>query len=72
MKEYYFTMNNSKYFNKDSYEVRRLYSHISMLQEELDTTKEQIKKEQNYLQNFMKDKAEFYEKIRRNRKKEGE
>ena len=65
---YYYTMNKSKWFNENSYEARRLNSHMSMLLEDIDALKEEIKAEQNFLRNYMKDKAEFYKKIRHNRK----
>lgn len=68
LKEYYYTMNQSKYFNEENYEIRRLNTHMTMLQDEIDIIKELIEKEQDFLKQFMEDKAEFYKKIRRNRK----
>jgi hypothetical protein len=68
LKEYYHTINCSKYFNENDYAIRRLMSHISMLDEDIAMTKDLIREEQNYLKKYMTDKAEFYEKIRRNRK----
>lgn len=68
LKEYYHTMNCSKYFNENDYAIRRLSSHMSMLDEDIAITKDLIKEEQDYLKKYMTDKADFYEKIRRNRK----
>ncbi len=68
LQEYYYTMNKSKYFDKKSYPIRRLDRQIELLTDELETTKELVKKEQDFLKHYMEDKAEFYTKIRKNRK----
>ena len=68
LQEYYYTMNKSKYFDKTSYPIRRLNRQIELLTDELETTKELVKKEQDFLKHYMEDKAEFYTKIRNNRK----
>lgn len=67
LQTYYYTMNNSKYFEEDSYPIRRLKSHIDMLNDELAETKKLLKEEQNYLKKYMENKTEFYTKIRKNR-----
>lgn len=67
LKEYYYTMNCSKYFKENDYPIRRLVSHMDMLSDDIAITKDLIKEEQDYLKTYMKNKADFYEKIRKNR-----
>ena len=70
LKKFYYTINKSKYFNPKSYEVRRLKMHMEMLQADIDSTKILIERERKDLTDFMAAKADFYKKIRRNRKKD--
>lgn len=68
LRDYYYTMNCSKYFKEDDYAIRRLVSHMDMLIDDIAITKDLIKEEQDYLKKYMSDKADFYKKIRNNRK----
>lgn len=65
---YYHTINHSKYFDENSYPVRRLISHMALLKDDIDTLQEEIAISQHYLTAYLKGKAEFYKKIRENRK----
>ena len=68
LKKYFYCVNQSKYFNPDDYMSGMLISQINQREDEISVTKEAIKKEKEYLKNFMADKAEFYKKVRHNRK----
>lgn len=69
LKKYYYSINRSKYFNEKSYEVQRLQAHMQMLKDDLNSLKELIEEERQYLINYLKGKGEFYKKIRQNREK---
>ena len=64
LKKYYYSINRSKYFNEKSYEVQRLQAHMQMLKDDLNSLKELIEEERQYLINYLKGKGEFYKKIR--------
>ena len=66
----YSSMNTSKYFDIDSYPIRRLLSHIKQLVQDIEDYKNLIKYERDALTNYIKAKEEFYQKIRQNRKKD--
>lgn len=68
LKDYYYTMNCSKYFNEKDYPIRRLISQMEAYEDDIAITKDLIREEQEYLKKYMSDKAAFYEKIRYNRK----
>ncbi len=68
LKEYYYTMNKSKYFDENSYPIKRLLSQMEILKHDIILLKEEIQNEKNYLTEYMNNKADFYTKIRRNRK----
>jgi len=65
---YYYSMNNSKYFDPESYPIRRLKDHLEMIKNDISVIKDEIKKEQNFLNLYITDKDNFYKKIRSNRK----
>ena len=67
LKKYYYSINQSKHFNKDSYEVRLLISHIKLITEDISILKELIKIQRERLNDFLKNKSTFYQKIRKNR-----
>lgn len=69
LKRYYYSMNTSKYFNPNSYEIRRLMSHIGLLEADIVAAKELISLEKQNLKQYLDRKEDFYKKIRRNRKK---
>lgn len=68
LKRFYYTINKSKYFNPESYEVRRLEFHMAMIQADIDATKELIEQQRQALVDYLGAKADFYKRIRRNRK----
>lgn len=67
LKEYYYTMNKSKYFDENSYPIRRLISQMELLEYDISFIKDEIQNEKDYLSKYINDKADFYAKIRRNR-----
>ena len=68
LRKYFYSINQSKYFNETDYAIIMLKRQMQQREDDIDFTRELIKKEKNYLKNYMADKAEFYKKIRRNRK----
>lgn len=68
LRKYFYSVNQSKYFDSTSYMANMLKSQMEQREEEIRVTKDLICNEKTYLKNFMADKAEFYKKIRRNRK----
>lgn len=56
LKQLYYSMNHSKYFNPKSYEAKMLYRQINILQEDL--------KENKYLIDFTKKELEVYLKTK--------
>lgn len=67
LQEFYYTINTSKYFDAESYPIRRLMSHLEMLQDDLAAIKADLEAEQNSLSSYLKNKAAYWTKIRRNR-----
>ena len=68
LKQLYYSMNRSKYFNEKSYENKMLQSQIRVIKNELDTTNEIIAELEYDLSRYLNEKDEFYKKIRRHRK----
>ena len=66
--DFYYSINTSKYFDKNSYPIRQLTSSIKRLEFYLRSIREEIKIEKDDLRKYMSDKAVFYNKIRANRK----
>ena len=69
LKQAKYSMNQSKYFNEASYEYRMLEQQIKNLEEDLIFTKNMITLHKARLKQYMNDKADFYERIRKNRQK---
>ena len=68
LKKYYYSVNQSKYYEENSYMANMLRSQIEQREDDIKMTKSLIKEEKEYLKEYMKNKAKFYEKIRQNRK----
>lgn len=66
--KYFYSVNQSKYFDQNCYMANMLKSQMEQREEEIRVTRDLIQKEKAYLKNFMADKALFYQKVRRNRK----
>jgi hypothetical protein len=62
-------MNISHRFNENSYENKMLQRQIRSINFDLTTTKEIIASEEQNLREYLKNKDEFYVKIRKMRKK---
>lgn len=69
LKQLYHSMNISHRFNEKSYENKMLQRQIRNINFDLTTTKEIIASEEQNLRKYLKNKDEFYVKIRRMRKK---
>ena len=67
LKQLYYSMNKSKYFNENSYENKILQSQIHLIINELDTTKEIIAELEYDLIEYINKKDEFYRRLRKMR-----
>lgn len=64
LKQLYYSMNRSKYFNPKSYETKMLWSQIRLTKNELATTKEIIAELEESLMAYIDKKDDFYKKVR--------
>ena len=64
LKQLYYSMNRSKYFNEKSYENKMLQSQIRVIKNELDTTNQIIAELEYDLSRYLDEKDKFYKKIR--------
>lgn len=69
LKQVYYAMNRSKYFNEKSYENVMLQRQTRMIEDDLATVKEMLAMEKQGLKELIEKKEEFYQKIRANRNK---
>lgn len=69
LKQAKYAINQSKYFNKNSYEYRMLEQQINNYEEDLIFIKNTIALQKAKLKQYMDQKKDFYEKIRKNRQK---
>ena len=67
LKQAKFAINQSRHFNKDSYEYRMLEQQIRNYEQDLIFIKNTISLQKANLNKYMQDKADFYQKIRKNR-----
>ena len=73
LKQAKFAMNQSKkYFNANSYEYRMLEQQIQNYEKDLVFINNMISLHKARLNEYMQNKAQFYNKIRKNRAKEGQ
>ena len=70
LKQLYFSINQSKYFNPNSYETRMLQRQIYLTDSDLRMIKEDIAEVRQYLNEYLDRKAEFYQKVREHRDKD--
>ena len=70
LNKYYYTINQSKYFNQNSYENKMLQHQIKIREQDLADISIEIRNEQIYLKDYITRKAEFYDKLRKKREAE--
>ena len=70
LKQLYYSMSRSKKFNENSYENKMLQSQISLISFDLATVKETIAMEEQSVKAYIANKEDFYQRIRRNRRKD--
>lgn len=68
LKKYFYSINQSKYYDPNSYMAQMLIRQMQQKSDDILITKNMIIEEKNYLKKYMANKAEFYKKIRKNRK----
>lgn len=69
LKKMKYSINQSKYFNENSYEYRMLEQQIKNYEKDLIFIKNTIALQKANLKKYINNKAEFYKQIRENRKK---
>ena len=70
LNQLYYSVNKSKKYDSHGYMENMLEHQRQQIQEELNTMKDALKDEQEDLQLYLKNKNEFYKKIRANRNKD--
>lgn len=70
LNQLYYSVNKSKKYNSHGYMENMLEHQRQQTQDELNLMKDALKNEQQNLQQYLKDKDEFYKRIRVNRKKD--
>lgn len=61
----YYSMNRSKYFNPKSYEAKRMFRHMNMLQDDIEYVDNTLKVVKEELRNYLVKKEEFRQDIRK-------
>ena len=67
LKQLYYSMNRSKYFNPKSYENRMLQRQIHFIKKQLAVVNNDLVKIQQNLKKLLRDKDEFYKAVRKKR-----
>lgn len=67
LKQLYYSMNKSKYFNPKSYENKMLQRQIKMYELDIIAINDVIKINKNELRNYIENKELLYQKIRKHR-----
>ena len=62
-------MNRSKKFNPNSYETKMLLNQIKIKEEDISEVKSIISNLKKDLKDMIDEKEDFYQKVRKNRKK---
>ena len=70
LKQLYYSMNRSKYFNPKSYEARTLKRQIKIKEEDIRSITNEIYLRKEQLREFINDKDSFYKEVRANRGQE--
>ena len=67
LKQLYYSMNRSKYYDKKSYANKMLWNQIRIKEEDLITVSAEIEKYKQALKIYINDKEEFYQATRKRR-----
>lgn len=67
LKQLYYAMNRSKQFNPKSYESKMLYSHIQNIKFDLNTINNNLAQLSQNLREYLKDKEDIYQSLRKMR-----
>ena len=67
LKKFYYTVNQSKNYHEGAYMETMLRRQIMMRENDLSAIREEIKQAKQSLKTYLKDKGDFYTKIRKNR-----
>ena len=67
LKNYLYSINKSKEFNKKHYATKILYHNIKQYEEELSFTNELIEKHREALRSFIDEHEKFFQSVRRRR-----
>ena len=72
LNQFYYSINKSKKFNEKSYEVKMLKRQIKLYNLDYEILKNEIKEKKLQIKTYIQAKDNFYNKIRKNRKKHGQ
>lgn len=64
LSQLYYSMNQSKKFNKESYEAKMLFRQIKLLKQDLSAAKEQLELYKQDLNTYIRDKDNVYKYLR--------
>lgn len=67
LKQLFYSMNNSKSYNKDSYEARRIRKKIYQYEEDLKTIRGLIQESREYLKEYLDVKEKLFLHLRMNK-----
>ena len=65
LKQYYYSMNRSKKFNPESYEVYMLYRQIENIKNDLNAIQEILQELRNSLSHYIQEKENMYQSLRK-------
>ena len=68
LKQLYYSMNRSKHFNPKSYEAKMLFRQIRLKEEDLAFCKNAIQKTKRFIKEYIDQKEQNYQLIRKKRK----
>ena len=69
LKQLYYSINHSKYFDPKSYEAKMLYRQIKNLKEDLEAVKEELQYQKDSLKAYLETKETDHTKIRAHKTK---
>lgn len=65
LKHFYYTLSHRKTFNIENHAIKCLLAQIEMVARDLEEVKQDIKLEQQYLSDYIKNKEIMYQKVRK-------
>lgn len=70
LKQLYYSINQSKYFNEKAYETKMLCRQIYLTKSDLNMIKDEITQTKQELKLYLEEKGKFYQRVREQRQKD--